>query len=122
MPTDEHRSLLRMPALIMFVTAVRRRWCSRRSGTPARSRALFHDHGQLKFGCGQLECPLASKAKAIQVGGDLYDERSVGKTTVAARWTAVDAGHCVGEGGHGPEHSWKVPAGSAPAKRDATKA
>jgi len=74
-----------------------------------------HDHGQLKI-------PKAGKAKAIQVGDDLYGERSAGKATLAAVKAKVGVGDCGGESGYGPEDSTQVPAGSVPAKRDARKA
>ena len=54
---------------------------------------------------GQLEFPLARKAKAIQVGDGLYGERSAGKATLAAGRTEDAVGDCVSEGGHGPEDS-----------------
>ena len=59
--------------------------------------------------------------EAIQVEGDLYGERSSGEAAVATD-TEVGVGSCRGEVGHGPEDSAEVPAGSAPAERDATKA
>src|SRR5205814_2000576 len=74
------------------------------------------DHGQLEFSRGQLKLPKAGKAKAVQVGDDLYGERSAGKATLAAGRAGVGVGDCSGEGGHGPEDSAQVPAGSAPAK------
>jgi RES domain-containing protein len=80
------------------------------------------DRGQLEFGRGQLKLPKAGKAKAIQVGDDLYGERSAGKTTLAAVRAEIGLGDCGRESRHGPENGTQVPARSAPAKRDATEA
>src|SRR3954452_10214580 len=73
-------------------------------------------------GQGQLKLPSAREGKAIQVGDDLYGERSAGKATLAAGRAEVVVGDCVSEGGHGSEDSAEIPAGSTAAERDATKA
>ena len=65
---------------------------------------------------------MGSRAEEIQVEDELYGERSAGIATLATSRTGVDVRDCGGKSGHGPEDSAKVPAGSAPAKRDATKA
>src|SRR3954453_7687781 len=67
-------------------------------------------------GQGQLKLPSAREGEAIQVGDDLYGERSAGKATLAAGRAEVVVGDCVSEGGHGPEDSAEIPAGSTPAE------
>ncbi len=66
---------------------------------------MIGDYGQLEFSQGQLKVPVARAAKAIQVGDDLYGERSAGKATLAAGRAEVGVRDCSGESGDGPEDS-----------------
>jgi hypothetical protein len=67
----------------------------------------MRDRGQLRFSRGQLKLPKAGNASAIQVGDDLYGERSASKMILAAVRAEVGVGDCRGESGHGAETARK---------------
>ena len=59
-------------------------WRCVQAYAPELNRRCQPDRGQLNFRRGQLEFPGHRRVEAIQVGDDLYGERSAGETALAA--------------------------------------